>query len=109
MELDVIIKNLIIIAIILTLAFFSQNPSLVPTEKALYSQIQQQGAIYGSKVSAWLYAGIYPKASGEVSKLQDTAAQKITEQKNNIMQNIWGIIKNYFAEKFSKTFGTPVE
>jgi hypothetical protein len=56
-----------------------------------------------------LYAGIYPKASGEVSKLQDTAAQKITEQKNNIMQNIWGIIKNYFAEKFSKTFGTPVE
>ena len=104
-----LVKNIIIIAVILVAVFLSQQPYFKKNSKNLFSQATKQINVYLVKTGDWLKAHIYPKVSGEVAKGGAVAQEEIKKQKNNILQNIWENIKNYFAEKFSKTFGTKVK
>ncbi len=103
------ILNIIIIILILVLVFLSQQPYFRPTAKSLYTNTGKITSPYTSKIGDWLKASIYPKVSQEVANRGATAQQAITEQKNNLMQNIWENFKNFFAEKFSKISGTQVK
>lgn len=98
-------KNILIIVVILAIVFLSQQAYFRPIIKNLY----QQGNKYLIEAQNWFKTNIYSKVSGEVEKRGEEAKKEINKEKNNILQNIWGKLKNYFAEKFSKTFGTKVE
>ena len=108
MEFGILLKNIVIIAMIFTVAFASQQPYFRATGKDFSDKARHQGDIYWSKASAWFSTNVYPRVSGEVGKIQENATQEITKQKNNVLQNIWEKCKNYFAQKFSETFGTEV-
>ena len=97
----IIIKNIVIVVVILTVVFLSQQPYLKPIGKNLSS--------YWKNSNNWLGKNAYSKISRGVAGVQDTTKTMISEQKDNIAQIVWEKVKNYFAEKFSKVFGTKVE
>ncbi len=99
------IKNILAIAVLLTVVFFSQQPYLRDSGRSLYSQCNQ----YLAKARDWVYVTIYPKVRSEAEKRGEVVSQEFEKQKNNFFQDIWEKIKNYFAKIFSKTFGTDVK
>lgn len=103
------IQNIAIIAVILAVVFLSQQYSADNKENGAYSQIMAQTQQYISKAEDVVKTDIGGKVSGEVAKQKEHISQEVTTQKNNLVQNIWENIKHYFAEKFSKTFGTEVK
>ncbi len=103
------ILNIVMIVVILTLVFLSQQPYFMNTGKNLYLQGIKQGGIYWSNFDEWFKSNIYPGVSREVTRRGETVKKEIDKQKNNVVQNIWEKFKSYFAAKFSKTFGTKVE
>jgi len=103
------IKNIVIIVIVLAVVFFSQSAYFRPIGKNLFLQIKEKTGVYLVKAGDWLKAIVYPKISGEVAKRGVVVQEEINKQKNNILQNIWETIKNYFAIKFSKTFNVEVK
>ena len=96
-----IIKNIVIIIVLLTVVFLSQQPYFNEIGKKFYFQAEARVKVY--------WNSIYPKVRGEVEQKSAVIKQEIDQQKNNIMQNTWEKIKNYFAEKFSKISGTEVK
>ncbi len=103
------IKNIVVIVIILTVVFLSQQLYFREYGKTLYSQIKPQTEAYWLKTVDWLENNIYSRVSGEVESKSTIIQQEINKQKNNIMQNVWGKIKNYSASIFSKFSGTFVQ
>ncbi len=103
------VKNIIIIIVLLTVVFLSQQTYFNKVGKTLYFQAEPQIKVYWVKATDWLKNNIYPKVSGEVELKRAIIQQEINKQKNNIVQNIWEKIKNYFADIFSKVSGTPVQ
>ena len=103
------ITNIVIIIALVAVVFLSQQPYFEEAGKGLYFQADAQVRVYWEKASDWFKNNIYPRVSGEVEQKSAVIQEEITKQKNNIAQNIWGNIKNYFANIFSKTTGTPVQ
>lgn len=103
------IKNIVVIIILLTVVFLSQQPYFREYGKNLYSQIKPQAEAYWLKTAYWLENNIYLRVSGEVESKSTIVQQEINKQKDNIMQNVWGKIKNYSASIFSKFSGTFVQ
>ncbi|OGZ70185.1 MAG: hypothetical protein A2904_02405 [Candidatus Staskawiczbacteria bacterium RIFCSPLOWO2_01_FULL_33_9] len=95
------VKNIVIIIMLLIVVFLSQQPYFNEVGKKLYSQGEVQVKMY--------WEGIYPRVSGEVEQKGAIIQQEINKQKDNISQNIWQNIKNYFGNIFSKVSGTPVQ
>lgn len=92
------IVNIVIIIALVAVVFLSQQPYFNEAGKKLYFQAEAQ-----------VKNNIYPRVSGEVEQKSAIVQEEVTKQKNNFVQNIWGNIKNYFANIFSKTTGTPVQ
>lgn len=103
------IKNIVIIIVLLAVVFLSQQPYFNEAGKKLYFQTEAQVKDYWEKAGDWFRSNIYPRVSGEVEQKSAIVQEEITKQKNNFVQNIWENIKNYFANIFSKTTGTPVQ
>ena len=103
------IKNIVVIIILLTVVFLSQQSYFREYGKNLYSQIKPQTEAYWSKTAYWFKTNIYPRVSGEVESKSAIVQQEINKQKDNIMQNVWGKIKNYSASIFSKFSDTFVQ
>ena len=95
--------------LILLVVFLSQQHYFREYGKNLYSQIKPQIEAYWAKTADWFRNNIYSKVSGEVEQRSAVIQQEITKQKNNIAQNIWEKIKNYFANIFSKIFRIPAQ
>ncbi len=103
------VKNIIAIIIILVVVFFSQRPEFREYGKGLYSQVTAQGQSWWQGAYSYAEKNVFSKIGGEVGKGEEAVKEKITEEKNNFVKNIWEKIKNYFANIFSKTTGTKVE
>ena len=85
------IANILAIGVVLGIIFLSQNPNFRVFSNS--PKITQNA----SNVDTWLSRG------GEAFKAA------LINEKDLVAKNIWGNIKNYFAEKFSKYSGTKVE
>lgn len=103
------IQYIVIIAVILSVVFLSQQPFARPFGKSVYSWSQKEASNYWSKTTHWLGATIYPKVTQEVEKRGEPLKEEVITQKDNAVKNIWENIKNYFAEQFSKISGTEVK
>lgn len=104
-----IVKNIIVIIILLTIVFLSQQAFTQPIGKQIFSQISEKTGGYVAKVGDWLKTKINPDINKEVQDRGEKAQEELIKQKDGAVKSIWGNIKNYFAEKFSKIFGTKVE
>ncbi len=100
----VILYIIVIIAIVAAL-FLSQTAYFKPFGRQLHQQVSG----YSVKTQNWIKTAIYPKISYEVKNRGEVIEQEATKQKDMALKSIWESIKKYFAEKFSKTFGTKVE
>lgn len=109
METQIFIKNGVIIVGILAAVFLSQQEYVQTTGKEFIVKNTQKQQEYLVEAQAWVKTNLWPRIDGEVNKAQLSATEGIVQQKNNFLQNIWKSSKNYFAEKFSTTFGTKVE
>ena len=104
------IVNIIAIAVVLTVVFFSQQQYLKPNESALFLQAKNQTSNYiTAKLQNSFLAKLYKNLSAQALKRGASVTEVIENQKNVAAQSIWGKIKNYLAGKFSKTFGVKVE
>lgn len=103
------VKHVIIIAVILTVVFLSQQPYFEKIGSNLYSKTAEKTGPYWEKTSNLFKASIYPKASGEAVERGGALKEEVEKQKNNAAKSVWGRVKNYLAEKFSKISGTKVE
>lgn len=103
------IKNIVIIIVILVIVFLSQQPNFMEYGKNAFNWVGSQVGFYWSKLSNWAATSIYPKVVGEATKRGEAIKEGINNEKNNLAQNVWEKIKNYFADIFSKSTGTQVE
>ncbi|MBI3337403.1 MAG: hypothetical protein HY005_02130 [Candidatus Staskawiczbacteria bacterium] len=103
------IKNIVIIIVILTVIFLGQQTYFKEYGRNLYSQIKPQVQAYWTGISDWFKNNVYSGVSGEVEQKSALIQQEVEKQKNNLMQNIWEKIKDYFGNIFSKVSGTPVK
>lgn len=103
------IKYIIIISIILSLAFLSQQSYFRPADNNIATQASKQGSEYWSKLMGWFSSHVYPRVNGEVAKRGEEAKQEVVKQKDVAVQGIWEQIKNYLAAQFSKYSGTEVK
>ena len=109
MDKKILIQNILIILVILTVVFLSQQPYFRPLGKSVYSQGVSQGSAYWSKMSGWFKAAIYPKVSSQVASGGAKAQQEIVTQKKNFAQSMLNAVKNYFTTKFSKISGSQLK
>lgn len=109
MKLRILTKNIIIIAVILTVVFLSQQPSFARYGGDLYALGTQKAGQYWLEGKDWFKTAIYPGANRGVENGKDIIEKEIVKQKDVAAKNIWEKFKNYFAEKFSKMSGTKVE
>ena len=103
------IKNIVIIVALIVVVFLSQQAYFNEFGRKLYSQAEAQTKVYWTKVADWLKNNVYARVSGEVEQKSVVIQEEITKQKDNLVKNVWGNIKNYFANIFSKTTGTFVQ
>ncbi len=103
------IQNIVIIAILLGIVFLSQQSYTKPYGKQFFASLEGHTKAYSTKASEWLKSTVYPKINQEVQSRGESAKNEIEVQKNNTAQTIWENGKNYFAEKYSKTFGANVK
>jgi uncharacterized membrane protein len=103
------VQNIVMIAVLLAVVFLSQQRYARPIVQNAYAQASNIISPYITKTTHSLQAGILPKVSGEVAKRGDTLQEAVVTQKNSAAQTTWENIKNFFAEKFSTTFGTKVK
>jgi len=94
------------IIIVLVVAFLSQQPNFREFGTNIYGQAESQVRSLYERASGWVMATIYPKINSEVEKRGQAIEGELNQQKNNLMQNAWDNIKNYFADIFSKTTGS---
>ena len=100
---------LVIIIILLTVVFLSQQLYFNEVVKKLYFQAETQTKVYWTKATDWFNNNVYPMVSREVEQKSTFIQQEINKQKNNVVQNIWEKTKNYFKDIFSKVSGTQVQ
>ena len=108
------IQNIVIIAVLLAIVFLSQQTYLRKIGnnlyfQNLYPQLKEQVISYKNSITDWFKINIYPRVNREVAEKGEVVKEEISKQKDNIVKITWEKIKNYFAEKFSKVFGTKVE
>ncbi len=106
---QILVINVIILAILLATVFLSQQAYFAPYGKTLYVKGVGQFNVYWLKLNYWADTNLYPRLSGEAGKGGQLITQEITKQKNSIAQSVWENIKNYLAQKFSKLSGTEVK
>lgn len=109
MEKGPLIKSIIVIAVVLAVAFLSQQPYMQELGKKAYTQLEREVRGYWSSVVDWYNTNIYPEASKQAESGGEVIKEEVTKQKDNLSQNIWDKIENYFREKFSKVSGTEVK
>ncbi|MSU54466.1 MAG: hypothetical protein EXS48_01310 [Candidatus Staskawiczbacteria bacterium] len=109
MKTGILIKNVIFVAVLLVVVFLSQQEQFKLVDHYVYKNAMSQINNYWVKTENWIKNIVMPKASREVSVIETSVTQEISRQKDNVVQNLWENFKNYFAEKFSKTFGTKVK
>src|SRR3989339_1156759 len=98
MKRGIIIKNMTIIAIILAIVYFSQNPSFSKLGENVFSgSLRAVGGDYWAKGSNWVKDDLFSKIGGEAQKRGDMAKEGITEQKEKVSESIGENIKNYFS------------
>ena len=113
MEFGIFIKNSVIMAAILGVAFLSQQPLLGTANKNyLYSQNIKHDNEYLKKAGNWMHDNLYAKLGGEVERRSESiqssaeaAGEEITKQKNNFLQSFADTTKKIIAEKFLETLG----
>ena len=103
------VQNIVIIAVLLAMVFLSQQSFAKPTAQKIISQISEKTKEYSQKAGDWLKAKTNPYIAKEVQNGGERVKEEVIKQKNNLLQNIWENLKKYFAQKFSKTFGTEVK
>jgi hypothetical protein len=91
------VKYIVIIAVILAVAFFSQIGNLKGNQQTFVSDATNQAESYVSAGSDWFGANIYPKVSGEVQKRGDIIQAGVSEQKEKISETVSEKISNYFS------------
>ena len=104
-----LIQNIVMLVALLVTTFLSQNAAFRPVVQGTYNQVSQKVSPYTTRAGEWFGAIVYPRISGEVVKGGNTMQTAATKQKAYAVQTIWENFKNYFAEKFSNTFGTKVK
>lgn len=104
-----LIKNIVIVIVLLAMVSLSQQAYFNGVGKKFYFQAEVQTKIYWTKIADWFKNNVYTKVSGEVEQKSAVVQEEITKQKDNVVKNVWENIKNYFANIFSKTTGTPVQ
>lgn len=105
MEISITIRNIIIIIAILIMAFMSQQPSFNSFGPKAIEQVN----VYWQKTLNWIGLNTIEKVEEDLKGKGEEVKQGAIDVKNNFLISMWENIKNYFAEKFSKTFGTKVE
>jgi len=103
------VQNIVIIAIVLVVAFLSQQSYIRPYGAQAFDYISAYTKTYSTKAGDWLKSTVYPKINQEAQSRGESAKNELENQKNNVAQNVWENGKNYFAEKYSKTFGAKVK
>lgn len=112
-----ILTNSFIIIIVLLVAFLSQMMWGAVTASTPFSNGIKSENAYASKAQDWLKNNVYDKlsgpagkVSGEVAKTQDSVQQKITDEKNNLIEKSTDAAKKFLAEKILNILGvTPQE
>ena len=109
MEQKGFIKYIVIIAVILLVAFFSQQAYYWGADKTIVSGSTDQANTYLANASAWVNSKIYPKVTGEVKKRGDIIKKEVSQEKQKISENIVTKIENYFAGVTNSVMhpGTP--
>jgi len=109
MDLEILIKNTLVIVIILVIVFLSQQPYFKNIGRIFIIKGTKQTSEYLAKTGDWSKANIFTQIGGEGKLFWSSATAEITKQKNNFVEMVWENFKNYFAGYFSKTFGTAVK
>lgn len=116
MDFKTLTKNGLALAIVLAVVFLSQkSPDNLPSDKVkkfgeeLYFRGITIAKEYWAKSADWFMSNIYSRASKEAAERGGAVKEAVEKQKDNLARMSWKKIKNYFAEKFSKLFGTKVE
>jgi len=101
MEQKGFIKYALIIIVILTVVFLSQQAYSRGIVKTLISDATNQAGAYLAKGSGWVMSNIYSKISGEVQKRGDTIVNEVNQEKNKvsekISENILKKTEDYFS------------
>jgi len=103
------IKYIAVILAILIVVFLSQQPFARPVAQKVFNFTGSKMEPFASNGKEWFAATIYPRVTQEAKKRGEPLKQEVVTQKDNAVKIIWENVKNYFAGKFSKVFGTKVE
>lgn len=98
------IKNIVIIIIILTAVFFSQQPNSREYGKNLYNQAFAQGQSWWQGAYSYAKQNVFSKIGGEVEKKKEVIQDELQKEKNKISENILQKIKNYFSDIILRVF-----
>ena len=115
MNAGLITKNIIIVAIILIVAFLSQNSIFKDTVKNSNFPLFKKTNDYSSKTSDWLKNSIpsvddlKDRVSGGLEEKEEMLKDEIVNQKEEIEKKSVGTVKKYIAEKFLQTIGVSPE
>jgi len=101
--------NIVIIIVLVVIVFLSQQPYFRKYGENFYLQAKTQVMSYWAQATDWFMNNVYSRVSGGVEQKKAEIQEEVAKQKNNIVQNVWEKIKNYFADIFSKTTGTTVQ
>jgi len=91
------IKYIVIIAVILAVAFLSQQAYYRGFGKTLVSNATSQAKDYVAKSSDWVMSNIYPKISGEVQKRGGIINNEVNKEKQKVSESVAQKISNYFS------------
>ena len=91
------IFSILAIVLILVVVFLSQQVYSRVVGKTLVSAATNQASIYVAKGSNWVDANVISKIGGEAQKRGDIIKNEVTQEKNNVSQNIGQKISNYFS------------
>ncbi len=100
------IKYIVIIAVILAIVYFSQQPYFRGYGQDLYSKASAVVQGYLSKGSNWAKDSLLPKIGGEVDKRGELIKTEVEQQKQNISETVGEKIKNYFSGVVDSVFGS---
>ena len=91
------IKYIIIVAIILSIVFLSQQSYSREFGKNLFFKASETISGYWTKGSNWVTDDVYPKVNEDVQKRGEIIKNEIDSEKEKVSTNIGDKIKNYFS------------
>lgn len=93
------IHYFVIIAVILGVAFFSQNQKILGEGKnfSFVNNAISQAEGYVAKGSGWVMDRVFPNISGEVQKRGEMVIDGVNNKKEEVQENISEKISDYFS------------